>query len=618
MGLAASQARLLTITSRKSQAQFDSMALSHQKLALSRNLTDISNEYQNSLNQTKLYYDFYGINSTDNPLTYSLLMSPSTINDYVPTLISNNQGNIVLSSPYARAAEAAGIPQEGLGCTPSSLMRNAFVMALAENGVITALTAESICGVTYNPGAGLGSDNLITETVVEGTYDDLLSMLSGVNYNGNYSLDGSMFAISANQGQVTVLTGAKNGDTIGNHTYKVLTGAGQFGVGDSDDDRILADGASTGGKTSVTEVTFADLLNGNQDILLAIQGTNDNSVAENYDDNYQALIDSVTNVQKALGNTLIDLLGGDDRVADAVAYADSQMQSQCWNPDKAANAGGGHSLANWIFTFGLVGIFGAHYVDEERNGWTISVPSGSGKESREDESYNKSLDNADGYMALINSYRTHKLFWPFATNSQENVGSIDLTTFTKAWFTYFMQYMEGLGSAKSNEWSITWRDKVENQRFATDSPDENFKFVFRTERVSDDEALVANFYDTLFNQLCVNGWTENNNVATDSKYLQEMIKSGMMYITSQSDDYYYYQNNYATNTFIKEVSDDAAIAAAESRYTTEKARINAKEEELDLKMKNLDTEISSLETEYEAVKKIIDNQASKCFTRYDS
>ena len=141
MGLAASQARLLTITSRKSRAQFENMRLSHQKLALSRNLTDLSNEYQNSLNQTKLYYDFYGVNSTDTPLTYNMLMSASSINDYTPTLITNNQGQVVLSTPYAAAAKAAGIPMEGLGCQPSSILREAFILALAENSVITNGTA---------------------------------------------------------------------------------------------------------------------------------------------------------------------------------------------------------------------------------------------------------------------------------------------------------------------------------------------------------------------------------------------------------------------------------------------------------------------------------------------
>ena len=181
MGLAASQARLLTITSRKSRAQFESMKFSHEKLALSRNLTELSNEYQNSLDKTKLYYDFYGVNSTDIPLTYNMLMSPSSINDYTPTLISNNQGQIVLSSPYANAARAAGIPQEGLGCTPSSIMREAFMLNLAEQNVITQATASAIIGVDYNQKAGLGGDNLVNTITTTGDYEKLLSYLDGNN-----------------------------------------------------------------------------------------------------------------------------------------------------------------------------------------------------------------------------------------------------------------------------------------------------------------------------------------------------------------------------------------------------------------------------------------------------
>ena len=57
MGLAAGQARLLTITGRKSDCEYQSMRLSHQKLALSRQLTHVPNEHQHSLDQTKLIHD---------------------------------------------------------------------------------------------------------------------------------------------------------------------------------------------------------------------------------------------------------------------------------------------------------------------------------------------------------------------------------------------------------------------------------------------------------------------------------------------------------------------------------------------------------------------------------
>ena len=591
MGLAASQARLLTITSRKSRAQFESMRLSHQKLALSRNLTDISNAYQNSLDQTKLYYDFYGVNSTDNPLTYGLLMSPSSINDYTPTLISNNQGQIVLSSPYAAAARAAGIPQEGLGCTPSSLMREAFILALAENNVITQATANSINLIGYNQAAGLGGDNLVNTITETGTYDDLMTLLGGGGNTDGVTLAGLIVDSNADGTLPTVITGTRNGG------YSKISGAGTWShnIGDS-------------GK-GLESISFADLINGNQEVLLTIEGTKDKP--SNWSDQYWDLVGSVKSVYNALGDKLISLLDGDSNVEDAVAYANDQMETMCWSPSATPPTGDEDSF--WDFDFG--GLFGDAVVEHENNWFTQSIPSGNGKESKEKHAWNKAVGNADDYMALVNCYRSRSVI---IGNRHEAVGAIDLTNFTKAWFTYFMQYMEGLGTPAANQWYINWRDKVDNQSFADKDSIGDYEFTFTTTYVSDNEALIANFYDTLFNQICINGWTENDKVATDSNYLKEMLQSGMMYVTSMSNDYYYYQNNYSTNNFIKEVSDDAAIAQAESKYTTEKARINAKEQELDLKMKNLDTEISSLETEYEAVKKVIEGNVSKSFTRYDS
>ena len=83
MGLSASQARLLTITARKSDCEYESMRLSHQKIALSRDMNIVSEEYQNSLDQTKLMWDFYGNDSQANDLNYNLSGSCKTCNERV-------------------------------------------------------------------------------------------------------------------------------------------------------------------------------------------------------------------------------------------------------------------------------------------------------------------------------------------------------------------------------------------------------------------------------------------------------------------------------------------------------------------------------------------------------
>ena len=97
-----------------------------------------------------------------------------------------------------------------------------------------------------------------------------------------------------------------------------------------------------------------------------------------------------------------------------------------------------------------------------------------------------------------------------------------------------------------------------------------------------------------------------------------MLKTGKYFLSTCTDDGYYYQGNYATNTYIKEVTDEDAIAKAEAKYNTEKQKLNQKEEILDLKMKNLDTEISSLTTEYDTIKSLISKNIEKSFKRYDA
>ena len=144
MGLAASQARLLTITARKSDCEYESMILSHQKIALSREMSQLSAEYDDAIQQTKLIYDYYGQTSETTPLNYSLMMTPSALNNYTPLLVTDNGGRVVLDGRLAKAARDAGIPQEGLDGLPSSDLRNAFIDSLASTGYISQNTAENI------------------------------------------------------------------------------------------------------------------------------------------------------------------------------------------------------------------------------------------------------------------------------------------------------------------------------------------------------------------------------------------------------------------------------------------------------------------------------------------
>ena len=77
--------------------------------------------------------------------------------------------------------------------------------------------------------------------------------------------------------------------------------------------------------------------------------------------------------------------------------------------------------------------------------------------------------------------------------------------------------------------------------------------------------LYSGHYDALFNQIVSRGWTENNNV-NDKDYLKEMYQNGLMFLTTCGDDGHYYQGDYSIHSFVKEVTDEEAIARAEAKY----------------------------------------------------
>lgn len=110
MGLAASQARFLAITARKMNCEFQSMQIAQEKLSTTRDLQRAADEYQNSLDATKLVWDAEDLGTYD--LSYDLMMRPSTLNNYTPYLITNPRGKVVLSEYMFRAAMNAGIIDE--------------------------------------------------------------------------------------------------------------------------------------------------------------------------------------------------------------------------------------------------------------------------------------------------------------------------------------------------------------------------------------------------------------------------------------------------------------------------------------------------------------------------
>ncbi|CDE89675.1 unknown [Clostridium sp. CAG:729] len=226
---------------------------------------------------------------------------------------------------------------------------------------------------------------------------------------------------------------------------------------------------------------------------------------------------------------------------------------------------------------------------------------------------NASSENNQNYMGFVYVKGESSMF-----KSSKPKAAVNINNMAKAFLTFFVKYMDGVASKDadgSDKYKVQIGHLSENKLATSDYL---FQYSIKTgTEVSSDDLAQATFYDALFNQICKNGWSENEKI-TDSSYLQQMLQNGMLFISKMKDDGYYYQGNYATDPYIKEISDETAISQAESKYTTEKAKLNTKEETLDLKMKNLDTEISSLTTEYDTVKNTISKNIEKSFKRYSA
>lgn len=190
MGLAASQARFLGITLRKANCEFKSTALAQERLELTEQMTQISNDYFNAINATKLVWS-NPLCETDMGVSFALLMTPSAANDFNPYMITTKRGAVVLNSGYADAARAAGIPMGG--CIASEEGYQTFIQVLGGSipgkdadgnptnvKVITTETMDTLLNlggtnkVDYHYASGRGAYPMDKSVMGNATLDDLL------------------------------------------------------------------------------------------------------------------------------------------------------------------------------------------------------------------------------------------------------------------------------------------------------------------------------------------------------------------------------------------------------------------------------------------------------------
>ncbi len=557
MGLAASQARFLAITSRKLNCEFQSMQIAQEKLSITRDQQKAAEEYQNSLNATKLVWDTVDDDVYD--LSYDIMMKPSALNEYDPYLITDSQGKIVLSESMFQAAVKAGIIDEktgdpkvsrSMGNTDMSIeantkdgSRNAFLYQLgvynqADASTINAIMALGKDGYTDSGVGGEIIDKTLANSFTTNAFINYLKEATYTSDDGTHKKGDPLYAINlkdifSTAGlNLTTTTSLKNDKDIA----------------------VTKNGQPITDPKELEEITLGDIIDGNYAIAAKVDaGVMENDVAT-------AILDAMATALGKGSSGSVNGLNVDDEANDALNNA-------------------------WEFTKALLN----STQTSSSNGAIIS----------------SSVNNAISKSEEVNNI----------VQGTNGVTAVNVSNMLKSYLTYFAISMVGYEYGVSVD-----AGSSANSSYITD--DVSYNFVVKNDNaMTEQDALNADFYNMLYNQLCMNGACTDKmkrQQVTDPDYLNNALKNGQLFISSLNNDGYFYQGHYTLNGHVAEVTDDDAVAQAEAEYNVKKSQLNTKEQSLEVKMKNIDTELSALTTEYDTVKNLISKNVEKVFTMFST
>ena len=536
MGLAASQARFLAITARKTQCELQSTQIAEDKLSVSNELTAATQKYQNSLNATKLIWDSDGTGEHMYDVSYNLLMTPSAANMYDPYLVTDASGRIALTTAMAVAAKNAGIDPKG-GTVASETGRTDFIDALVDAGVITGSTGRTILGNAYSESAGVGGIPLdktaayavSNETLANILSDESLYKLGLADYSVSIDPEKDNYGIAINTS-----TSATRGEVFENLTLgDLLNNNYVLTYGGNDDENVAP------GSTAFSE------------FMTQVIGSGDYAT-------------NTTSIFGKIAHMLTDLLNTSEVDQKALEYAYNKIMLS----------------------------------------YTESLAYDAGKPGSSPEACRNAVNSANKYNTVCYT-RDDNL------NKKQNAYiAVNLSNLVSSFLTYYAQQIG------TNDYTAGRLD--ENCNYVTDDMIYMYE-LSNPNAVTEKDLLITDFYNSLYNNICANGWTgAYGDYLEDNKFFQNALKNGQLFIATLATDGYYYQEVYNDNGYLVEVTDDDAIAQAELEFEITKSKLNAKEEKLDIDMKNVDMEISSLTTEYDTVKQLISKNIEKVFTMFQS
>lgn len=127
----------------------------------------------------------------------------------------------------------------------------------------------------------------------------------------------------------------------------------------------------------------------------------------------------------------------------------------------------------------------------------------------------------------------------------------------------------------------------------------------------------AQWYTNLFNRMQSGGYQVlQDGLASSTEWIEFALESGLVTLEQVDSKYNWNTLMYSSCSDITEQTDSTAITIAEAEYNAAMNKIENKDKMYDLELKNIDTEHNSLQTEYDSIKTAIDKNIERTFKIY--
>lgn len=138
----------------------------------------------------------------------------------------------------------------------------------------------------------------------------------------------------------------------------------------------------------------------------------------------------------------------------------------------------------------------------------------------------------------------------------------------------------------------------------------------RTDSYNENAEKKAQWYQNLFNRMTKGYAVLLDGLASSADWIKFAFENGI--VTMEQIDALNAWNSlsYTNCSDIREETKDKAVTKAEAEYKAAMNKIENKDKQYDLELKNIDTEHNSLQTEYDSIKEAINKNVERVFKMY--